>query len=108
MSFGVHKTVLLEEAIQMLVGRPDGVYVDGTFGRGGHTKLLLERLDADGRVFGFDKDPEAIAVADALQVADKRFTGIHAAFVSMKEALAEHGVTQVEGVLLDLGFHPLS
>ena len=61
-----HLTVLLQEAVDALVGDVDGFYVDGTFGRGGHSRLLLSALGKDAQLLGFDKDPEAIAVADAL------------------------------------------
>ena len=62
----VHVTVLLQEAVEALAIRPDGVYVDCTFGRGGHSRLVLSRLGPAGRLVAFDKDPQAIAVATAL------------------------------------------
>ncbi|HZF78627.1 MAG TPA: 16S rRNA (cytosine(1402)-N(4))-methyltransferase, partial [Rubrivivax sp.] len=67
-----HTTVLLSEAVQALVTRPDGIYVDGTFGRGGHSRALLEQLAPGGRLVAFDKDPEALAAA--ADIADPRFT----------------------------------
>ncbi len=67
-----HVTVLLQEAVDGLAIRPDGVYVDGTFGRGGHSRLILSQLGENGRLFAFDKDPQAIATAEALH--DARFT----------------------------------
>jgi 16S rRNA (cytosine1402-N4)-methyltransferase len=96
-----HTTVLLTEAVEALVTQPDGVYVDGTFGRGGHTRALLARLAPTARVVVFDKDPEAIAAAQAL--ADARVAVCHASFAEMKAELAALGITQVQGVLLDLG-----
>jgi 16S rRNA (cytosine1402-N4)-methyltransferase len=96
-----HTTVLLDEAVDALLTRPDGVYVDGTFGRGGHSRLLLAKLGPAARLFAFDKDPEAIAAAQAIQ--DPRLTICHASFAQMREELASHGVGHVDGVLLDLG-----
>jgi 16S rRNA (cytosine1402-N4)-methyltransferase len=100
-----HTTVLLHEAIDALVTSPDGTYVDGTFGRGGHSRLLLSRLSAAGRLIAFDRDPEAVAAATqgATRVEDPRFSIHHANFAQMPEVLAELGVAQVQGVLLDLG-----
>jgi 16S rRNA (cytosine1402-N4)-methyltransferase len=98
-----HTTVLLVEAVDAVVHRPDGVYVDGTFGRGGHSRALLARLSPAGRLVAFDKDPEAIAVGQALAAEDPRFTIVHESFADMGHALAERGFTQVDGVLLDLG-----
>ena len=96
-----HTTVLLDEAVDGVLARPDGVYVDGTFGRGGHSRALLARLDPAGRLIGIDRDPEAIAAAAA--ITDPRFTIVHSAFADMADALADIGVHQVDGVLLDLG-----
>ena len=97
----VHTTVLLAEAVEALVTRPEGTYVDGTFGRGGHSRALLAALAADGRLVAFDKDPEAIA--EAATIADARFAIRHASFGQMRDELAEAGITHVDGVLLDLG-----
>ena len=69
----MHQTVLLREAVDALVTRPAGFYVDGTFGRGGHSRYLLERLDPGGRLLGVDKDPAARAAAEQLAGADTRF-----------------------------------
>jgi 16S rRNA (cytosine1402-N4)-methyltransferase len=99
-----HRTVLLEEAIDALAldgDRADGIYVDGTFGRGGHSRLLLERLGPNGRLIAFDKDPYAIA--NAQTISDPRFEIVHDSFATIDEALRARGVTQVDGVLLDLG-----
>jgi len=97
-----HTTVLLAEAIDSLLTTPDGVYVDGTFGRGGHARLLLSRLSPRGRLIAFDRDPEAVAAAQAT-ISDPRFTIHHARFGAMKDSLAALGVTGIHGLLLDLG-----
>src|SRR5471032_2421934 len=96
-----HRTVLLDEAVNALVNRADGVYVDGTFGRGGHSRLVLERLAESARLIAFDKDP--LAIATAQQIADPRFEIVHESFASLRTAIAERGVGRVSGVLLDLG-----
>jgi 16S rRNA (cytosine1402-N4)-methyltransferase len=96
-----HTTVLLDEAVEGVLARPDGVFVDGTFGRGGHSRALLARLGAAGRLIAIDRDPEAIAAAAA--ITDLRFTVVHSAFADMAARLGEMGVHQVDGVLLDLG-----
>ncbi|MBU9549372.1 16S rRNA (cytosine(1402)-N(4))-methyltransferase RsmH [Burkholderia multivorans] len=96
-----HRTVLLDEAIESLVTRPDGIYVDGTFGRGGHSRAVLARLGPAGRLIAFDKDPRAIETAQAM--ADARFSIVHDSFASMRGALAARGIEKVSGVLLDLG-----
>ena len=100
-----HRTVLLHEAIDALVTAADGVYVDGTFGRGGHARLLLSRLAPQARLIAFDRDPEAVAAATQgpERIDDARFTILHANFAQMKDALATRGVHQVNGLLLDLG-----
>ena len=100
----VHRTVLLDEAVDALMldgARADGVYVDGTFGRGGHSRLILSKLGAKGRLIAFDKDLQAIATAQ--QISDPRFTIVHDSFATMRTALAERGVQRVDGILLDLG-----
>lgn len=96
-----HTTVLLTEAVQALVTQPEGIYVDGTFGRGGHSRALLALLAPGGRLVAFDKDPEAIAAA--AQIQDARFAICHASFGEMSAQLAALGIRQVQGVLLDLG-----
>ncbi|MFG6456653.1 16S rRNA (cytosine(1402)-N(4))-methyltransferase RsmH [Roseateles sp. BYS96W] len=96
-----HTTVLLDEAVEGVLARPDGVYVDGTFGRGGHSRALLARLGPQGRLIGIDRDPEAVAAAAA--ITDARFSIVHAGFADMADELAALGVHQVDGVLLDLG-----
>ncbi len=97
----LHRTVLLDEAVAALVTQPEGVYVDGTFGRGGHARAILARLAPAGRLYAFDKDPEAVAAAQAM--ADPRLAVLHASFAEMDVRLAALGVAQVQGVLLDLG-----
>ena len=99
-----HISVLLHETIDaLLADRNTGTYVDGTFGRGGHTRLLLSKLDEHARVYAFDKDPQALAVAAELEQEDSRFKIIHASFADLKEALAELAIEQVDGVMADLG-----
>lgn len=101
MGTGQHQTVLLAEAVEALVTQPGGTYVDGTFGRGGHARAVLGRLSASGRLIAFDRDPEAIAVGEA--IADPRFSIVHASFADMGHELPARGVLRVDGVLLDLG-----
>jgi 16S rRNA (cytosine1402-N4)-methyltransferase len=100
-----HTTVLLHEAIDALVKDASGTYVDATFGRGGHSRLLLERLAPDARLIAFDRDPEAVAAAQqgATRVSDPRFSILHANFADLREALASMGIDKVNGLLLDLG-----
>jgi 16S rRNA (cytosine1402-N4)-methyltransferase len=75
-----HTTVLLDEAVNGLNIRPDGIYIDGTFGRGGHSRLILSRLGAEGRLLAIDRDPQAIAVAKTID--DPRFSIVHGPFHS--------------------------
>jgi 16S rRNA (cytosine1402-N4)-methyltransferase len=99
-----HRTVLLDEAVDALAldgARAAGTYVDGTFGRGGHSRLILSKLAPTGRLIAFDKDPQAIATAG--QMNDARFSIVHDSFATMRAALAERGIAQVDGILLDLG-----
>ena len=98
-----HVTVLLQQAVEALAIKPDGIYVDGTFGRGGHSRLILQHLGSNGQLIVFDKDPEAIVVARQMADQDQRIRVVHAGFASMSEALNEMGVIKVDGVLLDLG-----
>lgn len=99
-----HRSVLLDAAIEGLNIRADGVYVDGTFGRGGHSAAILERLGPQGRLFGFDKDPAAVAAARQRFGQDARFSITHGSFVMMADVVAQAGLTgRVDGVLLDLG-----
>jgi 16S rRNA (cytosine1402-N4)-methyltransferase len=100
-----HTTVLLHEAIDALVTDPSGTYVDGTFGRGGHSRLLLQRLAAGARVLAFDRDPEAVAAAASgvAPIVDPRFSIHHANFTELSQLLDSIGIHTVDGVLLDLG-----
>ena len=95
-----HKTVLLDEAVDALVVDPDGVYVDGTFGRGGHSRLILGNLSEKGRLIGIDKDPYAIAMASELKEQDGRFEVHHGSFAGVNQV---NGEELVDGILLDLG-----
>ncbi|MFU8765882.1 MAG: 16S rRNA (cytosine(1402)-N(4))-methyltransferase, partial [Haliea sp.] len=99
----MHQTVLLREAVDALVTTADGTYVDGTFGRGGHSRALLQRLGEHGRLLAVDKDPEAAAVAVELAAEDPRFTFFHGSFALLPEQLRQMGVGAVDGILLDLG-----
>ena len=96
-----HIAVLLDEAVDALSIRPDGVYVDCTFGRGGHSRLILSRLGPAGRLIALDRDPDAIAVAKSIN--DARFMAVHSGFSRFDEVLDECGVGRVAGVLMDLG-----
>jgi len=96
-----HKTVLLNEAIEALQIKPDGIYIDCTFGRGGHSRLILQKLNAHGCLIALDKDPAAVAAGQA--ITDRRFTLIHSEFSRLTEVLNVLGVNEVDGVLLDLG-----
>jgi len=96
-----HRTVLLEEAVDALALKPGGTYVDATFGRGGHSRLILRRLNEQGRLIALDRDPAAVAAGG--EIADARLKVIHAAFGNLEEALQAEGVERVDGVLLDLG-----
>jgi 16S rRNA (cytosine1402-N4)-methyltransferase len=97
-----HSTVLLDEAIAALHPlKSDGIYIDGTFGRGGHSRLLLSQLAPGARLIAFDKDLQAIANAN--QINDPRFTIVHNSFATLRDALHAQGIFHVDGVLLDLG-----
>ena len=84
-----HITVLLDEAVEALAVRPDGCYLDGTFGRGGHSRLILQHLGPQGRLLGFDKDPQAIATGQALAAEDGRFVIVQRSFAEMGSEVAE-------------------
>jgi len=96
-----HQAVLLTQAVDALAIRPDGRYVDCTFGRGGHSAAILERLGPAGRLLAIDRDPQAVAVARTWR--DARFAIAHARFSDLDAVLDAHGLDQVDGVLLDLG-----
>ncbi|MCK6413236.1 MAG: 16S rRNA (cytosine(1402)-N(4))-methyltransferase RsmH [Azonexus sp.] len=96
-----HVTVLLEEAVAALAVKPDGVYIDATFGRGGHSRRILSALGPQGRLIALDRDPLAIAAGQALD--DARFSLLHHAFGEIAQAAAEAGVAGVDGILFDIG-----
>ena len=98
---GAHVTVLLEEAVEALAIKADGVYVDATFGRGGHSRRILSCLNEQGRLVALDRDPQAIAAGEAL--ADSRFQLVHRAFGELAEAAGEAGISGVDGILFDVG-----
>lgn len=99
-----HKPVLLDEALAALAVCSDGLYVDGTFGRGGHSGEILARLGSGGRLLAFDRDPAAVAVAHERFGEDARFSIHHGNFSELNDVLAERGLLgQVDGLLLDLG-----
>ena len=101
MESSAHLPVLLNEAIDALAVHPSGTYVDATFGRGGHSLRILEALGPDGRLIAFDRDPQAVQVAQSFT--DTRFEMIHAPFSEMKSELHARGCEQVHGILIDLG-----
>ncbi|KUE79547.1 ribosomal RNA small subunit methyltransferase H [Aeromonas schubertii] len=97
-----HITVLLDEAVEGLAIKPDGIYVDGTFGRGGHSRLILQQLGPDGRLIAIDRDPQAIAEASTID--DPRFEIVHGPFSGVAGYIAERGLTgKIDGFLMDLG-----
>ncbi|MCK7543862.1 16S rRNA (cytosine(1402)-N(4))-methyltransferase RsmH [Marinobacter bryozoorum] len=99
----LHRSVLLDQAVDLLLVRGDGRYVDGTFGRGGHSRLILRHLRKEGRLIGIDKDPEAVRFGETLAAEDGRFVVYHGSFADMSDAVAAQGWGTVSGVLLDLG-----
>ena len=98
-----HIPVLLHEALDALCIRSDGIYLDCTFGRGGHSRAILASLDEGGRLIGFDRDPSAVAVAQDLAKKDSRFEIVHTAFSELESALDSIAIARVHGVLMDLG-----
>jgi 16S rRNA (cytosine1402-N4)-methyltransferase len=96
-----HATVLLNEAVEALNVKPQGIYVDGTFGRGGHSRLILQKLGPQGRLIALDKDPAAIEAGRS--IADTRFRLVHSGFEELANVLRQLAVGKVDGVLLDLG-----
>ena len=97
----MHIPVLLEEAVNALAIKANGIYVDGTYGQGGHSCLILSRLNELGRLIVFDKDPAAVFVAQS--VVDNRFQVVHSSYAKMQAALQLLGINRVDGILLDLG-----
>lgn len=98
-----HISVLLNQSVDMLDIKPDGVYVDGTAGGGGHSALILSRLSEKGRLYSIDRDPDAIATVTKRFEGDKRSVVLHGEFADMKNLLLKEGVEKVDGVILDLG-----
>ena len=99
-----HITVLLEEAVEALAVRADGCYLDGTFGRGGHSRLILQNLAPEGLLLGFDKDPQAIATGQMLAAEDGRFVIVQRSFAELGDEVQARGLAgKVSGILLDLG-----
>lgn len=94
-----HVPVLLKQSVDYLVTRPDGVYVDATFGGGGHSREIISRLDGDGRLYSFDQDQDAMANA----IPDPRFTFVYGNFRYMKNFMRWYGHEKVNGILADLG-----
>lgn len=104
MTAQAHYSVLLGESVDSLITEPSGVYIDGTFGRGGHSRAVLEKLSPEAQLIAFDKDPEAIEVGKALSDEDNRFSIVHDSFASMQKVAQQRQlVGRVDGVLLDLG-----
>ena len=101
----MHVTVLLEEAVDSLGVKPSGVYIDGTFGFGGHSRLILEKLDENGRLIAFDKDMSAVTTGQTIK--NKNFHITHSRFSRIKQELEKLGVSQADGILLDLGVSSL-
>jgi len=101
----MHVTVLLEEAVDSLGIKKSGVYIDGTFGFGGHSQLILEKLDENGRLIAFDKDMSAVTTGQAIK--NKNFHITHSRFSRIKQELEKLGVSQADGILLDLGVSSL-
>lgn len=97
-----HTTVLLDQAVNGLNIQPNGIYIDGTFGRGGHSRLILSKLGAEGRLIAIDRDPQAIAAA--AEINDPRFSIIHGPFSDIANYVSELDlVGKIDGILLDLG-----
>jgi len=100
----MHKPVLCDEVIEALNIKPNGCYIDATFGRGGHSRAILAKLSANGHLWVIDQDPSAIEVANSLAAQDKRLTVCHARFDVLQAYCVEQGISgKVDGILLDLG-----
>lgn len=98
-----HRPVLLQEVLEALMMKADGIYVDGTFGRGGHSRAILQCLGPQGRLIAIDKDPAAIEVGRNEFSADRRFSIHRGSFAMLERMLGQEGVNKVDGILLDLG-----
>lgn len=104
MVFDQHSPVFLSEVLENLKLDHDGIYIDGTFGRGGHSLAILDRLGPQGQLLALDRDPEAAPAAQILQSRDKRFNFVHSEFAQMAELIQARGwLGRVQGILLDLG-----
>ncbi len=97
-----HIPIMANQIADLLLLNPDGVYIDGTLGLGGHTRLFLSRLSPKARIFGFDKDEDALRMAQA-RVADKRLYPVHASYTQAPEVLRKAGIDKADGALFDLG-----
>lgn len=97
---GYHVPVLLEESLSQLITNPDGIYIDATFGGGGHSREILKRLSPRGHLFGFDRDPDARENCD---ISDGRFTFVRSNFRYLKHFMHYYGISEVTGILADLG-----
>ena len=102
MTAWTHIPIMAAEIADLLLTSPEGTYIDGTLGLGGHTRYFLTRLGPHACIFGFDKDEEALEMARQ-NVADKRLTSFHASYVQAPQLLAQAGIDRVDGILLDLG-----
>jgi 16S rRNA (cytosine1402-N4)-methyltransferase len=104
MSTFSHQTVLLDEAVVSVLGAEDGIYIDATFGRGGHSRYLLAKLNSSAQLLGFDKDPQAIRAGEMLAEEDARFSIVHESFADILAVIRGQGLLgKVDGVLADLG-----
>ena len=100
----IHRPVLLDEVLEALNVQPDGIYLDGTFGRGGHARAVLARLGAQGRLLATDKDPVAIEAGRKLMAEDERFSIVQGSFTMLGQEARQRGWQgRVSGILLDLG-----
>ncbi|MDO8954119.1 MAG: 16S rRNA (cytosine(1402)-N(4))-methyltransferase RsmH [Gammaproteobacteria bacterium] len=103
-SFSLHTSVLLKEAVEALIIKPNGIYIDGTFGRGGHSAAILSQLSEQGRLIVIDKDPQAISYAESTYGKDPRVSIVHRGFGELKAIADDLNISgQVDGILLDLG-----
>ena len=102
MTTWTHIPIMASQIADLLLQNPDGIYIDGTLGLGGHTKYFLTRLGPKARILGFDKDEEALAMAQE-RVNDKRLLAFHASYTQAPEKLQEMGINGADGVLFDLG-----
>jgi len=99
-----HQSVLFDESVSALCIKPDGIYIDGTFGRGGHSKAIVDKLGSDGHLYAFDKDPDAISFSEAFFDHESRFSIVQDTFANIKQHAQNWGIAhKVDGILLDLG-----